>query len=63
MLHMLALLLATSTVVTVSCEDINALVGRAKSYPDLTTEERTEIIDLYYEFAEKQGLYCQDAND
>ena len=50
-------------VVTVSCGDINTLVDRAKVYPDLSDKDRQEVIDLYYEFGETQGLYCRDAND
>ena len=41
---------AVTTIVTVSCVDINTLVDRAKVYPDLSVEERQEIIDLYYDF-------------
>ena len=61
MIHMLALLLSSTQVVTVTCGDINALVDRAKVYPDLSIEERQEIIDLYYEFGDKYGLDCRDA--
>ena len=43
---------AITTIVTVSCTDINTLVARAKVYPDLSVEERQEIIDLYYDFGE-----------
>ena len=46
---------AVTTIVTVSCTDINTLVDRAKVYPDLSVEERQEIIDLYYEFGDKYG--------
>ena len=52
---------AASTIVTVSCAAINTLVDRAKVYPDLSKEERQEIIDLYYDFGETYGLYCKDA--
>ncbi len=52
---------AVTTVVTVSCADINTLVDRAKVYPDLSKEDRQEIIDLYYDFGEKYGLNCRDA--
>ena len=45
---------AVTTIVTVSCTDINTLVDRAKVYPDLSVEERQEIIDLYYDFGEDQ---------
>ena len=31
---------AVTTIVTVSCVDINTLVDRAKVYPDLKQEER-----------------------
>ena len=40
---------AVTTIVTVSCTDINTLVDRAKVYPDLSVEVRQEIIDLYYD--------------
>ena len=36
---------AVTTIVTVSCTDINTLVDRAKVYPDLSVEERQEIIN------------------
>ena len=52
---------AVTTMVTVSCTDINTLVERAKVYPDLSAEERHEIIDLYYDFGDKFGLDCRDA--
>ena len=53
-----------ATVVTVSCGDISALIDRAKVYPHLENNERTEIIDLYIEFGKGQGLDCEwDAND
>jgi len=52
---------AITTIVTVSCTDINTLVDRAKVYPDLSVEERQEIIELYYDFGEKYGLDCRDA--
>ena len=52
---------AITTMITVSCTDINTLVDRAKVYPDLSVEERQEIIDLYYEFGDKYGLDCRDA--
>ena len=54
---------AVTTVVTVSCTDINTLVDRAKVYPDLSAEERREIINLYYDFGEKFDLNCRDAKD
>ena len=54
---------AVTTLVTVSCTDINTLVDRAKVYPDLKQEERQEIIDLYYDFGDKFGLDCRDAKD
>ena len=56
MIHMLALLVSATQVVTVSCGDINTLVDRAKVYPDLSDKDRQEVIDLYYEFGETQGL-------
>ena len=52
---------AVTTIVTVSCTDINTLVDRAKVYPNLSVEERQEIINLYYDFGESYGLYCKDA--
>ena len=52
---------AVTTIVTVSCADINTLVDRAKVYPDLKQEESQEIIDLYYDFGETYGLDCRDA--
>ena len=52
---------AITTIVTVSCADINTLLDRAKVYPDLKQEERQEIIDLYYDFGDKYGLNCRDA--
>ena len=50
---------AVTTIVT-SCTDINTLVDRAKVYPDLSKEDRQEIIDLYYEFGDKYGLDCRE---
>ena len=52
---------AVTTIVTVSCTDINTLVDRAKVYPDLSVKDRQEIVNLYYDFGEKYGLYCMDA--
>ena len=52
---------AVTTKLTVSCTDINTLVDRAKVYPDLSVEERQEIINLYYEFGDKYGLDCRAA--
>ena len=46
---------AVTTMVTVSCTDINTLVERAKVYPDLSKEDRQEIIELYYDFGKKYG--------
>ena len=54
---------AVTTIVTVSCVDINTLVDRAKLYPDLSAGERQEVIDLYYDFGDKFGLDCRDAKD
>ena len=54
---------AVTTIVTVSCVDINTLVDRAKVYPDLSAGERQEVIDLYYDFGDKFGLNCRDAKD
>ena len=53
---------AITTIVTVSCADIT-LVDRAKVYPDLSAEDRQEIVNLYYDFGEKYGLDCRDAKD
>ena len=52
---------AVTTIVTVSCTDINTLVDRARVYPDISEEDRQEVIDLYYDFGEEYGLYCRDA--
>ena len=52
---------AITTIVTVSFADINTLVDRAKVYPDLSAEDRQEIVNLYYDFGEKYGLDCRDA--
>ena len=52
---------AITTMVTVSCVDINTLVDRAKVYPDISEEHRQEAIDLYYDFGDKYGLNCRDA--
>ena len=52
---------AITTIVTVSCADINTLVDRAKVYPDLSVEDRQEIVNLYYDFGEKYGLDCSYA--
>ena len=48
-----------TTMVTVSCTDINTLVERAKVYPDLSKEDRQEIIELYYDFGKRYGLDCE----
>ena len=50
---------AVTTMVTVSCTDINTLVERAKVYPDLSKEDRQEVIELYYDFGKKYGLDCE----
>ena len=50
---------AVTTMVTVSCTDINTLVERAKVYPDLSKEDRQEIIELYYDFGKRYGLDCK----
>ena len=60
---MISTLLASATVITVSCADIDTLVNRAKVYPDISNKDRQEIIDLYYDFATRQGLECKDANE
>jgi len=52
---------AVTTIVTVSCTDINTLVDRARVYPDISEKDRQEIIHLYYEFGDKYGLNCRDA--
>ena len=54
---------AITTIVTVSCADINTIVDRAKVYPELSKKDRQEIIDLYYDFGERYGLDCRDAKD
>ena len=51
-----------ATVITVSCADIDTLVNRARVYPDISDEDRQEVIDLYYDFGETHGLNCRDAN-
>ena len=53
--------LIASTIITVSCADITTLVDRAKVYPDISEDHRQEVIELYYDFGEKQGLECRDA--
>ena len=53
--------LIASTIITVSCADITSLVDRAKVYPDISEDHRQEVIELYYDFGEKQGLDCRDA--
>lgn len=50
--------LIASTIITVSCADINTLIDRAKTYPDITEEHRKEVIDIYLDFSKKQGLDC-----
>ena len=50
---------AVTTMVTVSCTDINTLVERAKVYPDLSKEDRQEIIELFYDFGKRYGLDCE----
>ena len=57
---MIPTLIAT-TVITVSCADIETLVNRAKVYPDISETDRQEIILLYQDFGKKQGLNCEDA--
>tara|TARA_B100000965_G_scaffold352872_1_gene328350 strand:- start:3854 stop:4033 length:180 start_codon:yes stop_codon:yes gene_type:complete len=52
---MLELLIATS----ITCSEIEGLVARAKSYPDLTEHQRQEIIDLYQvDLVRDIGLKC-----
>ena len=50
---------AVTTMVTVSCTDINTLVERAKVYSDLSKVDRQEIIELYYDFGKRYGLDCE----
>jgi len=50
-----------ATVITVSCADIDTLVNRARVYPDISDEDRQEVIDIYYDFGETYGLNCRDA--
>ena len=50
-----------ATVITVSCADIDTLVNRARVYPDISDEDRQEVIDMYYDFGETYGLNCRDA--
>lgn len=51
--------LIASTIITVSCADINTLIDRAKTYPDITESDRQEVIELYRDFGKKQGLECE----
>ena len=37
--------LIASTIITVSCADINTLIDRAKTYPDITESDRQEVIE------------------
>ena len=60
---MISTLLASATVISFSCADIDTLVNRAKVYPDISNKDRQEIIDLYYDIATRQGLDCKDANE
>ena len=53
--------LIASTIITVSGADITTLEDRAKVYPDISEDHRQEVIELYYDFGEKQGLDCRDA--
>jgi len=55
--------LIASTIITISCADITTLVNRAKVYPDISDKDRQEVIELYYDFANRQGLDCKDANE
>ena len=56
---MIPILIATG----ITCADINDLVVRANNHPDISAEHRQEVIDLYYDFGDKYGLDCRDAND
>ena len=58
---MIELLIATS----ITCADIEGLVARAKSYPDISEYQRQEIIRLYeVDLVRDIGLKCEwDAND
>jgi len=62
MIHMLGLLLASTGF---TCAEIAAKVEKAKSYPDLTPQEREELIELYTVYLpEAMGVECNwDAND
>ena len=54
---MIPILIATS----ITCADINDMVSRAENYPDISDEDRQEVIDIYYDFGETYGLNCRDA--
>ena len=56
-------MIETLIATAISCADIGVLINRARSYPDLKEHEREEIMDMYYEFSELEGLNCRDAND
>tara|TARA_B100000212_G_scaffold216889_1_gene164160 strand:+ start:440 stop:616 length:177 start_codon:yes stop_codon:yes gene_type:complete len=52
---MIPILIATG----ITCADINDLIVRANNYPDITEEHRSEVIDLYNNFAIDQKLNCK----
>ncbi len=54
-------MIETLIATAISCADIGVFINRARSYPDLEEHERQEIIDMYYEFSELEGLNCRDA--
>tara|TARA_A100001388_G_scaffold87589_1_gene63342 strand:+ start:2903 stop:3091 length:189 start_codon:yes stop_codon:yes gene_type:complete len=62
MIHLLALLIATNGF---TCAEIAAKVEKVKSYPDLTPQEREELIELYTVYLpEAMEVECNwDAND
>jgi len=54
---MIPILIATS----ITCADINDLVDRAKNYPEITEENRHEVIEKYDDVVMDLGLECGDA--
>ena len=62
MAHLLALLLATGSL---TCLEIEYKLDKVRDHPDLTDEQREEIIELYQvHMTEALGIECQwDAND
>ena len=56
MIHLIGLLLATGTL---SCADISEKVEKVRSYPDLTPEQKVEVIELYQiHLTETLGMKC-----